>query len=339
MNKTFPIGLGIVLSAIACTPLKNDTTAAVPDLTPPVLTRTIVDGPRTVRLTFDDVPVVEAGTCVVEPALAVAGITAEGNQAIFTFAADLEIGKEYRLRLAVDDTSGNGVWLIVRFYGFNPSPPRLLINEFTTQGSATHPDLVEIKVMSGGNMGGLCFYHGASVNSVCRFVFPAFRVEAGDFILLHVKPQGIPAEIDEPLAPDASGGLDACPTARDFWVRDGSGLAGNNGTLSIYDRPNGQVLDAVLYSTRTSDADTAYRGFGSYDLVEQADEIAAAGAWRPAGEKIAPEDAVNPDASTATRSICRSASSADMNEKADWHVVPTKQASFGRDNSNEAYEP
>jgi hypothetical protein len=239
--------------------------------------------------------------------------------------------------LTVSDTAGNSLWMIVRFYGFNPDLPTLVINEFTTQGSKTHPDLVEIKVLSGGNLGGVAFFRGTASLNTSRFVFPAMNVQPGDFILIHTKPAGISEEKNETAGKDVSGGLDASPSAYDFWMKDGQGLSGNNGIISIYSSPHGSLLDAVLYSTRTSDSDIQWRGFGSHDLREQADELIRLQAWQKSGELVAPEDSVNPEDSTATRSICRAADSGDTDGKSDFHIVPTKKASFGRDNSGEVF--
>ena len=47
-----------------------------------------------------------------------------------------------------------------QFYGFNARVPRLLINEFTPRGSGNHPDLVELKTLTAGNMGGVVLYLG-----------------------------------------------------------------------------------------------------------------------------------------------------------------------------------
>ena len=93
-----------------------------------------------------------------------------------------------------------------------------------------------------------------------RLVFPPFEVAAGSFIVVHLKPSGEPARVDETTDPAASKGFDAADTAFDFWLRDGRGLGGNNGVLSLCDRPGGACLDGVLYSNRTSSVGRAVRG-------------------------------------------------------------------------------
>jgi hypothetical protein len=136
-----------------------------------------------------------------------------------------------------------------------------------------------------------------------------------------------------------SKGLDASDHAYDFWIPSGTGLGGNNGVLSVYDRPGGTCLDAVLYSNRTSQSDERYRGFGSREMLDQAEELARDGEWVITDARVMPEDAVNPEGSTGTRSICRSSLSADTDGPEDWHVVPTRKATFGSENSDEVYAP
>ena len=198
-------------------------------------------------------------------------------------------------------------------------------------------------------MGGVVLYEGTPGSHDDRLIFPAFEVSTGDFLIIHFKPEGIPQEIDETAAKDLSGGLDASDQAYDFWVREGAGISGNNGVLSLYDRPGGAILDGVLYSDRTSDSDEKYGGFGTLDSWERAQELTADGGWTISGEQVRPEDAVSPEGSTGTRSICRSTDSAnsafpdgasvDTDTAADWHIVPTRGFTFGEENSDEIYVP
>ncbi len=109
--------------------------------------------------------------------------------------------------------------------------------------------------------------------------------------------------------------------------------------MSIYDRPGGLLLDGVLYSNRSSDSDERYDGFGTLDTLERARQLVADMGWVIGGEKVRPEDAVSPEGSTGTRSLCRSSSSADTDTLLDWHIVPTRGATFGEENSDEVYAP
>lgn len=247
-------------------------------------------------------------------------------------------GKEYALEASIPDCAGNSLYMLYPFYGFNPDLPDLVINEFTTQGSSSHPDVVELYALSSGNIAGMAIFEGIAELYDDYLVFPSCEIEEGEYILVHFKPDGIPEEVDEILASDASGGKDASANARDFWVNAGDGLGGNNGAVCICTNPGGRIIDAVLYSNRTSSSDTNYSGFGSNKFKSQAETVFALGEWTAAGDSICPEDCINPDDSTSTRSICRDIQNTDTNSRTDWMIVATGEFSFGEENSTAIYE-
>jgi hypothetical protein len=309
-----------------------------PDLRPPGVQDVSATGPERLVVTFDEDAGLDLGTLRIEPMLAVREISPPGR----TVAVGVEVqvpGREYRLEATASDGRGNTTTFLAGFSGFNARVPRLVLNELTPRGSSDHPDLVELRALSGGDMGGLVLYVGTPSSFDARLVFPSFEVSEGSFIVVHCRPTGGAAEIDETGDTGASGGIDASPAARDFWLRGCSGLGGNNGVVSLYERPGGPMLDGLLYSNRTSDSDELYRGFGSADVLERAEELVRDGGWRIAGGGVAPEDAIDPDGSTATRSICRSSTSVDTDVRGDWHIVPTRGATFGAANRDEAYVP
>jgi hypothetical protein len=188
-------------------------------------------------------------------------------------------------------------------------------------------------------MGGVVLYLGSPGSYDARLVFPPFEVEAGSFLVVHLKPSGDPAEVDETGDTAASKGFDAADTAFDFWLRDGRGLGGNNGVLSFCDRPGGTCLDGLLYSNRTLQSDEQYGGFGSDEMRSRAEELVKCGAWKAAGARVTPEDGITPEGSTGTRSLCRSSTSVDSDRPEDWHIVPTRNATFGAENSDKVYAP
>ena len=350
-----------------CGPIADMRESLNPDLIPPQLQGARTLGAGQLELTFDEPPLCRLEDLAVDPFLAVLGIQAEDCRLVIEIESQTP-GLPYQLEAVVEDEAGNGLHFLTRFYGFNAEVPRLLINEFTTRGTGNHPDAVELKVMDGGNMGGVVLYEGTPSNYDDRLIFPAFPVSAGEFLIIHFKPEGIQEEVDETESKDLSGGLDASDLAYDFWIPEGAGISGNNGVISCYGRPGGAILDGVLYSNRISDSDEQYGGFGTQDSWERAQELVADGGWLIAGEQVGPEDAVNPEGSTGTRSICRRAGAADTagsgdtaetadagsgntvavdthsaavdtDTAADWHVVPTRGFTFGEENSDEIYVP
>lgn len=323
-----------------CAPVEiRDDESTDPGLLPPKIISYTVPENRSIEFHFTKNLTALASDFEVAPPLG--SITAESgeNSVKISFSEEQLPGAEYFIRGRVKDSAGNTLSFSLNFYGFNPRVPPLLINEFTTNGSSTHPDMVELLVLGEGNMAGVAFYAGCGCEHDFSFIFPPFEVEEGEYLLLHAKPQGIPEEIDETEAVDVSGGIDSCPVARDFWPAGAGGLSGNNGALTLYSSPNGTLVDAVLYSTRTSSSDDRYRGFGSTSMLHKAECIASLSGWSFAGSIITPEDCLNPSLSTATRSICRESSPADTDSAADWHIVPTGGYTFGTVNNDARYEP
>lgn len=306
------------------------------DVTPPVLTEVEVLSARSIDLVFNET-VMLSGELSVPGHLSPLASSAEETRVHLTLGAEAHPGEEFFLSGFVRDERGNESGFTIPVYGYNPRIPLMLVNECTTQGSASHPDFVEIFILSDGNLGGACFYEGIPGDYSHRFLFPFCEVRNGEHLVLHCKPQGIPAEINETGDTAASGGIDAFPCARDFWLSGGKGLSGNNGVLSLYDRPGGTCIDALVYSNRTSVSDTAYRGFGSARMMRWADAVSLEGEWITENGEIRPEDAVCPEDSTATRSLSRSGTSDDTNSSSDWHITPSGGYTPGAANSDEVY--
>jgi hypothetical protein len=325
----------VLLPLASCGPLP-DTRSRDVDLMPPQLQSVQAVGPAEISLSFDEDAALCAEKTRITPPLDVTDVTGPSKNIILR-GHDQEPGRLYTLEGEAQDARGNSTSFAAQFSGFNSRVPRLLINEFTPRGSGNHPDLVELKVLTSGNMGGVVFLVGTPGSYEARMLFPSFEVKAGNFIVIHLKPAGDPDEVDETKDATASQGFDASPEAFDFWLRDGRGMGGNNGVLTLCERPGGGCLDGVLYSNRTIQSDESYGGFGTEEMRTRAEELVKMGGWKCAGDRVTPEDGINPEGSTGTRSICRSGSSADSGRPEDWHIVPTRGASFGAVNSDEVY--
>ncbi|MFW5715726.1 MAG: hypothetical protein ACOCXF_05045 [bacterium] len=334
----------LILSAVAlagCTPVADTRALLEADLRPPVFLSIAVNDSRSLALEFSEPVEYCARSYSCSPALTLepAGPQASDQHLQLSFRDAMQPGTEYSLECSVRDKSGNTHTVLAKFYGFNPAIPAVRLNEITTQGSASNPDKVELLVLEDGNTAGLCFIDGTrDLIRNCK-IFPAIEVAAGEYIVIHCRPAGRPDEIDETESPLQCSAEEASMEAWDVWLDGASGLSGNNGVLSVYSHSNGELLDGFLYSNRTSASDEYYRGFGSRATMDRADQLWMEGGWTAAGRLIAPEDAVNPDDSTATRSMCRPPGAADTDCAADWYIVDTRQASFGTENSTVLYEP
>ena len=304
------------------------------DLLPPVFNGITVTSATTVVARFDEPVTMAPEAVTVEPDLAVTEV-GSGEEVVITVATPLAAGRSYTLHTTARDERGNSTTFVARFWGFNPRPPGLVINEFTTQGSKKRPDAIELYVTRDGNLGGVTVYDGSADSYRDHVVLPAIEVAAGDYVVIHATAHGLGE--DEHADPDQSDHELALPAVWDFWMQEGTGLSGKNGVLTVHVAPGGALLDGVLYSNRTSDSDERYRGFGSKATMLRADRLAELGGWEFAGERIAPEDAISSAATTSTRSLNRDSTATDTDSAADWHTVPTRGASFGTVNSDEVH--
>ena len=324
----------VMLACLGCEPI-NYALAEPVDLLPPVFERIVTGDANTITLHFDEPVTMAADAMSVDPTVTVREIS-EGKSVTITTGDPLMAGRRYALHATAGDARGNTTTFVARFWGHNPRPPALVINEFTTKGSKKRRDAIELYVTAGGNLGGVTLYDGVAGDYRDHVVLPAIEVATGDYIVVHATTDGLGE--DEVEGPDSSSHEQAVAGAWDFWLAEGGGLSGNNGVITVYAAPDGALIDGVLYSNRTSDSDERYRGFGSRATMARADRLAELGGWRFAGESIAPEDAVDSGSTTSTRSLSRDSSATDTDSAADWHTVPTRGSTFGGPNRNEAHQ-
>ncbi|NCB01718.1 MAG: hypothetical protein EOM67_06075 [Spirochaetia bacterium] len=238
---------------------------------------------------------------------------------VVSLSHPLSVMRQTNIYFSVRDNRGNSTTISAPVYGINTKIPNLVINEFSTRGSTNHPDRVELKALTDGNLGGVTLYHGMFFNHTFSFSFPSVEVKRGDYIVVQF--QQIPPQ-HSPLT----------------YYGGSEGLGGNNGVISLYNSPYNEVKDVVLYSNRTSDSDEAYGGFGTKDVYEQVIELTSTDQWVHNGV-IRPESAINSDSSTATRSFNRKEEQEDTNSASDWYVVITSGSTFGEKNTTTQYSP
>ena len=322
-----------------CTPFEETRTRVFGDLHPPQLEGFAMESPHTIVARFDEVTRLAPENIVISPDLGINSVRSEGSTVSVETTQPAVVGASYTVNATVEDEAGNTLTFMLGLSGYNPSPAQLLINEITPQGSGNHPDLVELLVTEAGNMGGISFYAGSPGENSGSLIFPSMEVDAGEFLIIHMKPEGIPEELSETEDPSRSGGRDAHPQAWDFWLSEPSGLGGNNGAVSLYAYQDGPLVDAVIYSNRRYDPEDRYESFGTKSAQLMITEVLADGGWKSDGKTIRPEDAVDPEDSTATRSISRNVAGTDTDSAADWHITPTRGASFGEGNDPRVYTP
>ncbi len=323
----------------ACGPLPDPRALIASDLQPPIFKYSDAVAPEEIEIRFHEEVSASLDEYRITPPVDIEKIDSEQNVVRIVLKHPLDPGGEYHVSGTVSDNAGNSLKFITKLYGFNPDVPDLLLSEITVRGSGNHPDCVELVTRTAGNLAGVTVFEGTPGNWDNQIVFPSVEVGKDEYIVVHFKPEGTGEEINEINDINASGGLDASPTGRDFWVEEGDGLSGNNGVITVCRTANGPIIDGVLYSNRTSDSDERYAGFGTKHVLARAVALYEAGEWDAEWASIRPEDAVNPEGSTATRSLCRKLDVPDSNRAEDWYIVPTRGASFGAPNCTDVYVP
>jgi hypothetical protein len=359
------VAFGLLLAG--CDPAAELPSSNLGDLRPPSLVSQTIDDDGHVRLVFDEAVSLDDGSLRFDtgpdgqgqlstgPAATIDRATDEGEA--HPASAELELavrghldpGREYAVELRVQDPAGNSLTLVLPFWGPNPRPPALIINEVLSKSSTRNRDTVEILVTKGGNLGGASLFLGLPMDFDACYTFPAIEVKAGDYLLLHCKPEGIPGEIDETACPGdpaqlaailaRASGLNASPLARDFWWRDAPGLPDDCGIVTLANTPLGKVKDALFYSNKTTVAGKEYRSFGTKKMLDRAEELQRSGMWRSAGTAIMVEDAASSAGLTATRTLCRDPAGGDTDQARDWHIVPSGKTSLGAANLPDVYIP
>ncbi len=300
-----------------CTPIAAYQAVSSQDTTPPLILSCSATGVREITITCSEAAEADADTFSLGEDITLEGIIVTDETIRLTTAEELIPGGVYELTGRICDTAGNSSMAYLSVYGWNPSPPGMIINEFTTKGSKRHPDAVELYVTSAGNTAGVCLFDGTAGDFRQKCILPALEVTKGEYLIIHCT--------DTPEAFDAE---------RQFSMEEPVGLSGNNGVLSLYTSCSGNLMDAVVYSNRFSDSDEKYQGFGSTLMLEKVKYLVGEGAWG----SLKPEGAVRSTKTTATRSACRASVPKDTDSAADWHTVPTSGSTFGEVNSDEVYE-
>ncbi len=358
--QPFPLRLGRLLWLFVllfslfwgCDLAQNLLGLASHDIQPPVLLR---------QQSFDDYfvfhfnePIVSATFTNIEPKLPYDSIDFEGKVLTIRLSKKTIPGKPYLLRASVVDANDNVLNFLTRVYGQNINPAHMLINEFNPEGSkrSNSPEVVELYVTKGGNIGGLTFTYGSLEENKGSFVFPSMDVASGDFILLHTRwdenhKRDIRRLNESPeTGKDAAKARLSSDNAWDFWLENLTGLSNTNGALALYQAPqqDAPLLDVVIYSTSVTSK--RYRGWKTSYLLRQVERLQSGwqGALTPDSQNqfrpLVPEDAIRSKDSTGTRSISRLHNGGipvDSNSAADWIIVPTRQYSFGKTNSLKRY--
>ncbi len=319
------LSLAILALLSACAPESQPLFPTEIDLRPPSLLEAGPLGPLSFAARFDEDVALVPESLALEPELPF-GASAEGRELRVEFGAAQSPGLDYRIAGEVEDPRGNRTRFLVQFVGWNDRAPAMRLSELQTgkNSSKTNPhrDYVELEVLEDGNVGGEELAWSSSAKAF-SYRFPGIEVRRGDFIVLHLAPEGIEAEVDETgAATDLSGGIDATSSGRDLWTSAG-GLPDESGAIGLRGRPGGPFIEGCFY------ADDEKTGpVGSNKLSDLVAELALSGAWPIAGAEPAWSDAFAWHPSSS-RSICRFAEAAGGSS---WYLTESSGQSPGAAN-------
>lgn len=251
------------------------------DLRPPGIIDAGPNSARQFELTFDEDVFPVPGSYAVEPGGLPATATGSGPVLKLQMGSEQEPGMPYRIAGEAKDRAGNVTRFVFSFTGWNGNPALLAINEVQPgKNSSTvspHRDYVEFTVLSAGNLGGLRVEYASTVKDA-SYVFPPAAVRAGDIVVLHCAPEGIPEERDETGTDTAeSGGVDTHPAGRDFWCAEG-GLPDASGLVLIRGAAGSAPMDGLFY------AESGKSGAVDAERISlRLAELSAQGLWRSSG--------------------------------------------------------
>ncbi len=309
------------------------------DIMAPTLTRIKADTAKSFIMEFNEPLSSKISAIEIDNNLNVTSAKITENTLSFEVDKPGDPGKEYTITASVQDLVGNSALIVEKIYGFNPRIPMLLINEFITEGSKKNPDKVEILSISDGNTAGITLQEGGIRTYKQRVILPAIQVKKNDFIIVHFR---APKDAVSETTHKGESKLDiAYEEAWDVFHSHEklTGIGNSNGALVLLKNPNGDPLDAVIYSNKKDDTTKEKRGFIQKEMYAWVKEIETWNMWQSKNASVVfPSDTLDPTNSTTTRSINRKEKN-DTNSVDDWYIVNTRKSTFGATNSTEVYTP
>jgi hypothetical protein len=268
----------------------------------------------------------------------------EGEEILIILAEPLKEGEKIIADILVEDEHRNTLNVLVPFRARNNRVPQLVINELRTEYSSatrTAParvESVEFLAKSSGNLGALRLFVAGHSLTQPVFEFPPAEIKEGEYIVLHLRTmlEGSVDETGDNLA--LSGGPEALPDARDFWVPGTTKLLRKTEIVYLVDQDD-RIIDAVLLSENPGSS------WGRDALSSAAEFIAAQRAWLPQGNNagepyiLTPSDAIITKTATATRTVCRDETQENTRSAQNWYITATSGATLGKPNNRNRYNP
>jgi hypothetical protein len=261
------------------------------------------------------------------PALAVDSVE-NGNIIKVHFSKGPGPGERLTADLVAEDGRGNTINVLAPLRTRNNRIPALCLNELRTENSKPKTEFIEFKMLSAGNLGALRVYIAGYTKNPLVYEFAPVEVNAGEYVLLHLRTPEETCRDEYGKNLDESGGTDAVAGVRDIWIPGSVKLLHKTDAVYVLDQDD-QVIDAVML------AENPGSGWNKEHFAEAADLLFSQGAWHSAaGTTGGPADAVDTSGvkTAMTRSISRNEKTADTNTASDWYVTATSGLTMGKPN-------
>jgi hypothetical protein len=244
-----------------------------------------------------------------------------------------EPGKMITTDMLAEDDKKNTINVLVSFRARNDRMPDLVINEICTESSSPaagkKEEYIEFKTKSAGNLGAMrvVMIGNSPAAKQTVYEFSPVEVKKNEYMVLHMRIYDQSSKDEYGEALDESGGLNASPTARDFWIPGETKLLHKTMMIYVLDQDD-RVIDAVILSEKPDVWWTK-----DY-FAETAEFLHNSGAWKTEdGGICSPQDAFNTTGSTATRTICRDETVENSRSAKDWYITATSCATPGKPNN------
>jgi len=252
-----------------------------------------------------------------DPDLKFKVIEKEGSEVIIKLTENLVPGLSVEADLLVTDEYENTINEQVTFRTRNNRVPRLQINELYTEYSKPKAEFIEFKMLSEGNLSGLCVFAEWNNKTPQIYEFAPMEVKAGEYVVLHLRMLEESCKDEDTEKLDVSLGTDSCPTARDLWIPGSKKLLHKTDAIYVQDQ-DGKVLDAIMMTENSSSV------WNNKGIAAAAKFLFDQGAWKsPEGGVCSPVDAVDTSGikSSITKSISRNEGVENTHTAADWYVT------------------
>jgi len=271
-----------------------------------------------------------------EPELSVDSVE-NGSTVKVKFKEKTESGKLINANLLAEDEKKNTLNVLVSFRSRNDRMPKLVINEICTENASAaagkKEEFIEFKTKSAGNLGAMrvVINGNSTIAKQTVYEFSPVEVKKDEYLVLHLRTYNPLSKDEYTENLDESTGLNAMPTARDFWMPGETKLLHKTAMIYVLDQDD-NVIDAVILSENSDSWWTK-----DY-FAETAAFLFNKEAWKSAdGNICSPQDAVASAKATNTRTICRDETVEDSNSAKDWYITDTSNATVGKPNSVKRY--